>query len=98
MRQDLLNAYVPACAKCQHNKLGTQKTPGPLHPLPIPDHHFDSMAIDFIGPLPLDNNFDQIVTMTDRLGADIQLAATSRLSLASLPSNLVVVTCLSHKE
>lgn len=51
------------------------KAPCPLHPLPIPDKRFDSMAIDFIGPLPIDNGFDAIVTMTDQLGADIQIAS-----------------------
>lgn len=49
------------------------KVPGPLHPLPIPDKRFDSVAIDFVGPLPVDNGFDGIVTMTDRLGADVQI-------------------------
>jgi hypothetical protein len=77
MRRDLLMAYVPGCADCQRNKLHTHKTPGPLHPLPIPDNHFDSVAIDFIGPLPMDEGCDQIVTMTDRLGSDVQIAACS---------------------
>lgn len=49
------------------------KVPGPLHPLPIPDKRFDSVAIDFVGPLPVDNGFDGIVMMTDRLGADVQI-------------------------
>jgi hypothetical protein len=33
------------------------------------------VAIDFIGPLPKDDSFDTIVTMTDHLGADVQIAA-----------------------
>jgi hypothetical protein len=33
------------------------------------------VAIDFIGPLPKDEGFDTIVTMTDQLGADIQITA-----------------------
>ena len=32
------------------------------------------MAIDFVGPLPKDDGFDVIVTMTDHLGVDIQIA------------------------
>jgi hypothetical protein len=52
----------------------THPTPaGPLHPLPIPDKCFELVAIDFIGPLTPDEGFDCIVTMTDRLGADIQM-------------------------
>jgi hypothetical protein len=88
MRRDLLTAYVPACAACQRNKSRTHRTPGPLHPLPIPDRRFESVAIDFIGPLPLDDDVDQIVTMTDRLGADIQLAACSTKMTAEEFANL----------
>ena len=76
MRRDLEHAYIPACADCQRNKSKTSKPIGPLHPLPIPDARCDSVAIDFIGPLPLDNGFDTIVTFTDRLGSDIQIIPT----------------------
>lgn len=73
MRRDLYKAYVPSCPECQRNKSRTTKVLGPLHPLPVPDDHFTSVAIDFVGPLPKDGPFDSIVTMTDRLGADLQL-------------------------
>jgi RNase H-like domain found in reverse transcriptase/Reverse transcriptase (RNA-dependent DNA polymerase)/Integrase zinc binding domain len=76
MHCNLLEAYISACAECQCNKSRTTKTPGPLHPLPIPEHRGDSIAIDFIGPLPLDDGFDCIVTITDLLGADIRIAPT----------------------
>ena len=32
--------------------------------------------MDFIGPLPLDANYDCILTITDRLGADIHIIPT----------------------
>src|ERR1700683_760115 len=41
-----------------------------------PDQCGDFITIDFIGPLPLDDSFDAIVTITDRLGSDIHIAAT----------------------
>jgi len=47
-----------------------------LHPLPIPDQRGDSVAIDFIGPLPEDDGKNSIITFTDRLGSDIQLVAS----------------------
>ena len=71
MRSDLQNSYLPACIDCQRDKGRTSKPTGPLHPLPIPDRRGDSIAIDFIGPLPLDDGFDTIITITDRLGSDI---------------------------
>lgn len=73
MRKELETAYVPGCVDCQRNKSSTSKPYGPLHPLPIPDARGDSVAIDFIGPLPPDCGFDQITSFTDRLGADIRI-------------------------
>ena len=52
------------------------KPTGPLHPLLIPNQCSNSNTIDFIGPLPLNDGFNAIVTITDRLGSDIQIAAT----------------------
>jgi hypothetical protein len=76
MCHDLLKVYIPSCVDCQHNKDATTKPVGPLHPLPIPDQCGNSIAIDFIGPLPLNDGFDVIVTITDHLGVDICIAAT----------------------
>ena len=55
-------------------KSRTSKPAGPLHLLPIPDNYLESVTVDFISPLPKDGNYNTIVTMTDRLGADVQLA------------------------
>ena len=76
MHRDLENAYIPSCMACQRNKSSTTKPIGPLHPLPVPDARCDSVAIDFIGPLPVDNGLDTIITFTDRLGSDIQIIPT----------------------
>lgn len=76
MHRDLEKGYVVSCPECQRNKSSTLKPIGPLHPLPIPDQRGDSVAMDFIVPLPEDNSFNCIITFTDRLGSDIQLAAT----------------------
>lgn len=76
MRKDLEGAYIPSCDDCQCNKSKTTKPAGPLHLLPIPDHHGDLVAMDFIGPLPEDNGFNCNLTMTDQLNADIQIVAT----------------------
>ena len=73
MRRDLETAYVPGCAECQRNKASTSKPIGPLHSLPVPDQRGDSVAMDFVGPLPLDDGFDMILMLTDRLGSDVRL-------------------------
>ena len=76
MRRNLENADIPSCTECQQNKSHTSKPTGPLHPLPIPDNCFDTVALDLIGPLPEEHGKDTILTMTDPLGADIRIAAT----------------------
>jgi hypothetical protein len=73
MRHDLQYAYVKGCADCQRNKASTSLPSGPLHLLPVPDQRGDSVVMDFIGPLPPDDDCDTIITFTDRLGSDIRL-------------------------
>ena len=76
MRRDLQEAYVLGCTDCQRNKSTTIRPVGPLHPLPVPDERGASVAMDFVGPLPPDDGFDYILTITDRLGSDIQIIPT----------------------
>lgn len=73
MRRDLEQAYIPGCVDCQKNKAPTSKPAGPLHSLPVPDDRFRDIALDFVGPLPEDEGFNYLLTITDRLGADIRL-------------------------
>lgn len=73
MRRDLEQAYIPGCVECQRNKAPTSKPAGPLHSLPVPDGRLEDIALDFVGPLPEDDGFDYLLTITDRLGADIRL-------------------------
>ena len=73
---DLEEGYVKSCPNCQCNKSSTTKPLGPLHPLPIPDQHGDSVTIDFIGPLPEDKGKNCIVMFTDRLGSNIRVIPT----------------------
>jgi hypothetical protein len=76
MCHDLEHAYIPGCADCQQNKGSTQKPTGPLHLLLIPDNRGDSVAIDFIGPLPEDEGFNCIVTFMDHLNSDVRVVPT----------------------
>ena len=49
MHKDLESAYVPSCIECQRNKSSTIRSIAPLHLLLIPDEHWDSVTLDFIG-------------------------------------------------
>jgi hypothetical protein len=76
MRRDLEKSYIPSCIECQRNKSRTSKSSGPLHPLPVPNQRGDSVALDFIGPLPPDEGYDSILSITDRLNSDICMIPT----------------------
>lgn len=75
MRRDLERSYILACVDCQRNKSRTTKAAGPMHPLPVPEKHGDSVAMDFVGPPP-DDGYDCILTMTDRLNSHIRIVPT----------------------
>lgn len=76
MRRDVEELYVPGCEHCQRNKNLTRKPAGPLHPLPVPDTRCESVALDFVGPLPEDNGYNCIATITCRLNSDFRLIPT----------------------
>jgi len=76
MCKDLKEGYIPSCRECMRNKSFTMKPCGPLHPLPVPDERCMSISMDFIGPLPVDQGYDCILTIMDRLGSDIQIIPT----------------------
>ena len=90
MRKDLEEGYIPSCAECLCNKSSTSKPSGPLHPLPIPDDRCESVSMDFIGPLPPDNGFDYILTITDRLNSDVRIIPTKSTLSAE---DLAVIFC-----
>jgi len=46
------------------NKNMTSKPVRPLYSLPIPDNHFDSIDMNFIGPLPKDEEYNMLMTVT----------------------------------
>lgn len=59
--------YVSSCDRCQRHKARTTLSTGKLHPLPVPPRPFTDVALDFVGPLPLSEGHDMLLTVTDRL-------------------------------
>ncbi|GAA5959299.1 hypothetical protein JCM10213_008100 [Rhodosporidiobolus nylandii] len=59
--------YVSSCDGCQRHKSRTTRTEGKLHSLPVPPRPFSDVALDFVGPLPLSEGRDMLLTITDRL-------------------------------
>jgi hypothetical protein len=62
-----VQTYVKGCAECQHHKINTQAQKVPLSPI-TPVHKAlpsQTIALDFIVKLPISNEFDLILTITD---------------------------------
>ena len=101
MHHDLENAYIPSCTDCQRNKSTTTKPVGLSHPLPIPDARCDSVAIDFIGPLPVDNRCNYLhrpSRVIDKAGLTWVLMYISLFILSFLVDDLLPISFLMAEQ
>lgn len=68
-------AYVTTCHSCQANKRMQSKPAGLLKPLPVPEHLWQSVGMDFIVRLPTtQRGHDAILVFVDRLSKMVHLA------------------------
>jgi len=72
-----VNTYCASCMTCKRSKPSNQKPYGLLNPLPIPSRPWESIGIDFVGPLPMskdrDGEYDAITVIIDRLTSMVHL-------------------------
>jgi len=57
--------YCKACDLCLRMKSQRHKLMGELHPLPIPDNHWDTVSVNFISELPKSHGYDAIMVVVD---------------------------------
>ena len=50
--------YCEMCVTCKRSKPNNQKPYGLLNPLAVPSEPWESIGVDFVGPLPLSRNQD----------------------------------------
>ena len=55
-----VKAYCETCHTCKTSKPNNQKPYGLLNPLPVPTYPWESIGVDFVGPLPESGNRDGI--------------------------------------
>ena len=65
MRDDIEH-YVQTCLVCQHDKVEQRQPGGLLERLPVEDHPWESVTMDFITYLPKSNGFSKIMVVVDR--------------------------------
>jgi hypothetical protein len=72
--KDEVSEYISSCMACQSNKSSNKATAGLLHPLPIPSHAWESISMDFVGPLPATSRgHDNVLVVVDRLSKMVHI-------------------------
>ena len=64
--KETVHQYVSRCSICQQAKSEHVRTPGLLHPLPVPTEAWQVICMDFIEGLPLSNNCNVILVVIDK--------------------------------
>ena len=72
-----IESYCKTCGTCMTSKDTNSKPTGLLHSLPIPDRPWQSIGLDFMGPLPKSNNFDYLLVVIDQLTSQVHLVPTT---------------------
>ena len=72
-----MKGFCRLCGKCQTNKTNTAKPQGLLHSLPIPDKLWQSVGMDFMGPLPWSQGNDYLLVIIDQLTSQVHLVPTT---------------------
>ena len=65
MREDI-EQYVQTCLVCQQDKVEQRQPGGLFEPLPVADHPWESISMDFITSLPKSNGLGTIMVVVDR--------------------------------
>ena len=60
-----IESYCKMCSICATSKDVNSKPTCLLHSLPIPNRPWQSIGLDFMGPLPKSNNFDYLLVVID---------------------------------
>ena len=68
--------HKDCCAQAFGRNTLSKPHTGLLHSLPIPDRPWQSIGLDFIGPLPKLNNFDYLLVIIDQLTSQVHLVTT----------------------
>jgi hypothetical protein len=71
-----VDSFCTSCAKCQMSKDSTKRPIGLLHSLPVPEQPWQSIGMDFMGPLPKSDTHDYLLVVIDRLTSQVHLIPT----------------------
>ena len=68
-----IELFCSSCTLCQTTKDSMQKPAGLLHSLPIPYWPWQSVGLDFMGPLPKSKGYDYLLVVINRFMLQVHL-------------------------
>lgn len=74
--------FISSCDICQRAKVEHVKYPGLLEPLPVPDHAWQMVSLDFIEGLLKSNKFNAILVVVDKFSKYAHFIPLSHLFTA----------------
>ena len=84
-----IELFCSSCAPCQTMKDSMQKPARLLHSLPIPDQPWQSVRLDFMGPLPKSKGYNHLLVVIDRDTSQVHLLPmTTRATAKAVGSPL----------
>ena len=71
-----IGQYISTYDLCLRTKPIKQALVGELHPLRIPDSHWDTLSVDFVVELPLSSEHDAVMTVVDSVSKQAHFIPT----------------------
>ncbi|MCH79873.1 retrotransposon protein [Trifolium medium] len=89
--------FIRQCVVCQQTKYSSQKPNGLLQPLPLPNHVWEDVFMDFVTGLPPSKGFTVIMVVVDRFSKGIHFGALATGFTAYKVAELFVsMVCKLH--
>ena len=85
-----VNDYVRSCVSCAQNKASHLTASDLLHPLPIPSRRWETITMDFVGPLPKTaSGHDFLLVVVDKFSKTVHLIPCTQTVTAAEVAQLV---------
>jgi hypothetical protein len=82
--------YVRSCVSCAQNKASNANASDLLHPLPIPARRWETITMDFVGPMPkTSKGNDFLLVVVDKFSKTVHLVPCTQEVTASEVAQLV---------
>lgn len=91
-----IQRFVRNCDVCGRTKPWREQKKGLLKPLPLPDHPWQDITMDFVTDLPLCEGKNNILVVTDRLTKGVIFEAMGRISVEETAWALVRTVVKRH--